>query len=244
MKSVVVWWTAILIVLVGAQVEAGTIISDRQALNELLGISAITEDFERFDLGPFDAISGGIELNSTTVLDSPPQGPGLVVPGVTFRPIRSGPTNLVIFSPSFFIFPPGSTQTLGTDAVTDTLEIDFISGVDAVGLDVFGFNASFFEPMTVGLTLFGIDGVTVIETDTVVFEPGFTGSKFFGVQSQEAIGSLRVTNPGVPGCCMPVVDNLSFGSVSPVPEPSTWLLVGIGLAGMATARRLRQSRST
>jgi hypothetical protein len=231
-------WAAIFIVLVGTQADAGTIISDREALNKLLGASAITEDFEKFNLGQLDAISGGIELDSTTVLHNPPQGPGLVVPGVAFRPIRSGPTNLVIFGPSFFLFPPGSTQTLGTDAVTDTLGIDFIGGVDAVGLDVFGFNANFFAPMPVVLTLFGIDDITVIETDAVIFEPGFTGSKFFGVQSLDAIGSLQVTNPGVPGCCMPVIDNLAFGNTRFVPLPSGWLLVGIGFAGMAIARRV------
>ena len=137
----------------------------------------------------------------------------------------------------------GSTQTLGTDAVTDTLEIDFIGGVDAVGLDVFGFNAIVFAPMPVVLTLFGIDDTTAVETDAVIFDSGFTGSKFFGVESLDAVGSLRVTNPGVPGCCMPVIDNLTFGHTRPVPQPSAWLLVGIGFTGMAIARRIQSPPS-
>ena len=72
----------------------------------------------------------------------------------------------------------------------------------------------------------------------------FTQAPFFGVWSDEAILGVRVwsgDNPtDLPGVRANLIDNLSvsrIASEADVPEPTTWLLCGTGLALVALRRR-------
>lgn len=70
----------------------------------------------------------------------------------------------------------------------------------------------------------------------------FTKAPFFGVWSDEPIIGLRVWSgenaTDLPGLRANLIDNLSVSRIpSDVPEPTTWLLFGTGLAMVAFRRR-------
>lgn len=72
----------------------------------------------------------------------------------------------------------------------------------------------------------------------------FTQAPFFGIWADEAILGVRVwsgNNPtDLPGVRANLIDNLSVSRISAdadVPEPTTWLLFGTGLALVAFRRR-------
>jgi hypothetical protein len=136
---------------------------------------------------------------------------------------------------------PGTGNTskvLGPNAFADTFNLTF-ANANAVGFDVFPGPAA----GNVAISVFDTAN-TPLGVFTVAAPIGGT---FFGVvNTTGGIGRINIaslsTTPGE------LIDNLAFGtagSTVPVPEPTTMLLLGTGLAWIgAAARKRRKARNT
>lgn len=100
---------------------AGVLVNDRGALQDLLAANAVTENFERFELGQAPQLDLGTELDSSTVI--PGQGPGLVIEGIRFN----GQGHVLGIDNLDYL---GSSQVLVDRGTGErTLLIDFLSPV-------------------------------------------------------------------------------------------------------------------
>jgi len=199
---------------------AATIVPDRATLNDLLGETAINEDFESFDLhGQPVAVLG-------PSVDSESQ-PGLVVDGVSFSAFG----NYLSIRDAGFL---GGTQELDVGGSGPrTLMIDFAPNITAFGIDFVPF-------VTVGtdvnLTVLGADDVTVLmQTSIVAYS-----RQFIGIADTQDIGAVLISaSPPDFNIFDVIIDNVIFGSSKVVsePEPGTFALVGLGLLGLGTTRR-------
>jgi hypothetical protein len=204
--------------------EAGAIVADRTALNALLGASAVNENFEAFRVADGTEQGVGTSLDSTSVVSG--QGPGLVVPGFELVDIAAG-SQLEWQGNNYFNLP---TKTIGTSTSLG-LVVRFTGFVTAVGMDVLAYGG---YPNHTTVTVFATDDTTVLDTIGPIFGSGNTPivPGFAGYFDADGIGQLLVTIPQ--GEFGPVIDNLEFGHV---PEPGTFALVGLALAGMGLAKR-------
>jgi hypothetical protein len=118
--------------------------------------------------------------------------------------------------------------------------IDFDTPIDAFGVDLMAFSGNF--PETATAQIMAADDVTVLDTVGGIALPSDSNSStpatyvFLGYQHTSGIGSVRLipTNQD----WSPVIDNLTFGQVSDVPEPVTALSL-LGLAATSLPRRRR-----
>ena len=130
---------------------------------------------------------------------------------------------------------------------------DAVNNFEAV---VVAFSAPYYAVGFDDLDLTDINGDLEYAIINVVFSSGsfnfvrtnpggdFTQAPFFGIWSDEPIIGIRVwsgDNPtDLPGVRANLIDNLSVSRISAdadVPEPTTWLLFGMGLALVAFRRR-------
>lgn len=126
----------------------------------------------------------------------------------------------------------GSGDFIGSNQPYEVVTISFTSGnVTAVGGNFFAVdNIDDFYANPVTLTL--------SDATTVTFTPSSRLDSYRGFTSDAVITSLTLTMPTVAFTSRyPSLDNLTVGVAVPVPEPSSWLLMGLGIAGLAAARR-------
>lgn len=164
-----------------------------------------------------------------------------VAPGAYFQNfdnLSDPDVGAVLFSGngfSYSAFAPSdiylSGGFLGTSQINEALTLTFTSGnVTAIGGNFFVTDLSDnFLSVAVHLTL--SDGTTVDFTPTSLTD------SYRGFISNVTITSLTMSGPGASRYAG--LDNLTIGAA--VPEPGTWALMGLGLAGLAAAARRRKA---
>ncbi len=175
---------------------------------------------------------------ATTVYSSSASFLANVQPGSyteTFTGLANPATGPVSFSGSGFSYSASAPSDiyleggfLGANQVAETLTIAFTGGnVSAVGGNFFATNISdAFQSVAITLKL--------SDNTTVIFTPTSAADSYRGFASDLNITSLTVSAAGA--SLYAGVDNLTVG-VSAVPEPGSWALMGLGVAGLLLARR-------
>jgi hypothetical protein len=200
-----------------APARADTVVFTSRTLFNGAATNLTTLDFE-----------GIASTNSVANFTSP-----LTLQGVTFSGPMNGGLTISVVDSGFFapLFQFNSGAVLGGFGFID---VTLPAGITAVGTDLMSTNPSG-SPFQVVLA----NGETFVVNTPLRPERGF-----FGIVTDVAIASIRFTtlpagpnqSPGIP-----LLDNFSFGQAQPaaVPEPATILLLGTGLAGIATRARRR-----
>lgn len=164
-----------------------------------------------------------------------------VAPGAyteTFTGLDPLPAGAIAFNGGGFSYQVAASQDLfslgafvETSQINEALTITFTSGnVTAVGGNFFAVDLND-DFQSVSLTLTLNDGTT--ET----FTPNSLADSYRGFISDAAFTSLVISAPGT--SLYAGFDNLTVGVPAPtgVPEPTSWALVGLALAGLLVTRR-------
>ena len=129
----------------------------------------------------------------------------------------------------------GNGTLIGTNLPAETLTVTFTGApVTAVGgnfwaTDVF----DAFQPTPITLTL--------SNGTTTTFTPASeTVGSFRGFTSSLAISSLTIASTAAVYAGM---GNLTVGATAPIPEPSTWLLMGLGVGALLLRNARRNAQA-
>ncbi len=195
------------------------------------------------------SLASASAFTATSITDTPAAFLAQVAPGYyteSFDGLASPPSGPVAFAAGGFAYTasaPGDIY-LGGDflgaAMDDVaLTIDFTSGnVTALGANFFASDFfDGFQAASITLTL----GDGTVE----VFTPASAADSFRGFVSDVAITTLVVRAPAFLSTGFGDVvlyaglDNLTVGVATVVPEPTSGVLMALGLAGLLLARRRR-----
>ncbi|MCA9135590.1 MAG: PEP-CTERM sorting domain-containing protein [Planctomycetales bacterium] len=175
-------------------------------------------------------------ITQSTLIDFEHLAPGNVNLGssVVFGDVTISATPGRVFSTTQFGAP--TVQISSQD--NTPLTIQLAPGHTAIGMDVGTLNA-IGTPQ--GFLLRG-PSRQLLNTTNFVADNDFLGTPnttFFGfVSDSDEILSLQIS-PG--GTAFPTIDNVIFGSIAAVPEPSTLpLLIGLGSMAMSFSRKRRR----
>jgi hypothetical protein len=145
-------------------------------------------------------------LNSTSNNSDFPAG--AILPGITITDTNG-----------FDMYTTGGP--IGLFYLEDTLAINFSPGVFAFGADVFGGSGS--TPLAGILAMDVFNGTTDLTPNSKFFSTAAGGTDFIGFSSTTAVTSVQFTfqpaNDALAGSAY--VDNITFGSATSTPEPST-----------------------
>ena len=223
-------------------VFALTYYSDRSSFDAAYPGLAI-EDFEKAILGPNNVSIGfapPLDINTNNGVFAP----GDILNGVSFNTTLPPPP-----SEQFQVYGSGFIPGVTSKSLVDTadapggtaLVVDFLgTGIPAAGFDFYVFLANPIHLISAPthMSVFGSGNVLVGETTV---DSSSSAPVFFGVASSSDM-ITRITILGeYPGYYQwEGIDNVTFNSSSsPVPEPTTLLLLGSGLIGLAGYGRKR-----
>ena len=177
---------------------------------------------------PTQLTDPSVDINFDTTF--PASIPNVTITGISAGYINSAGYSAPITYPSYV-----SGNTYRVDP--GTLAINFSTPVFEVGFGLW--DPSF---QGTGFEVFDINGISL--TGGFVQAPtGLTGGSFatyLGVhETSNVISQVIITaaNGDLVG-----LDNISFSSAAPVPEPATMLLFGTGLAGLVGTRIRRKKK--
>lgn len=208
-----------LIVLLASGVgQAGTVYTGAAAWNAAVtGVTTI--NFE------------GIAPDGVYVYYGSGPGASVAVGGVSFAVGPASPDGMLFVSGDNTYYPMASvnSQRPTTTGAPNDLLITLPSAVTAVAFDFGDFNGQ-----TATITLSG--GTFYTETAAP-----YGTTAFFGVTAPGGITSVDITEPAA-GYTINVTD-FSYGTAATAPEPSSLLLFGAGLAGVAGILRRRRRTS-
>ena len=213
---------------------AGSLVGSRAALNTLLGATATTETFEAYPIVDGTATIDSTlvtNLNSSTIFNG--VGPGLINSALSI----DTPGNLQWNGANYFGQP--SQDILSNN---ETITVNFLNGTGAFGIDLLAYNgysntATAVVKDRLGNTLGSFSNLILDGSQNPVVPT------FFGYTDGGGIGSVTFTS-GTQSWS-PIIDNLTFGPASAVPEPSTIASAALAVfAGLGTviSRRRRASR--
>jgi hypothetical protein len=202
------------------------IVLTRPALQVILGGPGTLEDFESYNIGVGNAVVLNTSvLNNATIANG--QGPGLVIPGVTF----TDGSNLQWDGAGYYGSP--SKEILGNG---QPLAINFSAPTIAFGVDLREFLG---YPDVARVDVYAPDDTTLIGSIPGIVQSGTGVPVFAGWEDAGGIG--RVVISGVNYNWTPIIDNLEFGrSTSGVPELSSalvWAMMTVGGVAVAWRRR-------
>lgn len=212
--------------LFGSAAHAG-VVASRADLQAAIGGAGTTETFEGLPVSgggaaDFSCASGALSAGSSCG-------------GVSTTSLAAGAT--YTSTGSFQVDGAGYYGAPSKELLSNSgsLGISFTGAVNAVGLDLRAFSG-YGDHATI--TVYGTDGVTVLDTVTNFTLSGSGVPAFFGYESSAGIGGLSLSPTSYPWS--PLVDNVEWGSTtSAVPEPTSLALMGLSLGLFALARRKR-----
>lgn len=242
---------ALALILSSSALARAGFLSNRAQLDSVLGSFAVTENFEKFNVAAgtatplTDAQGNPIQsLNSTTVAfgnDGVRQGPGLVIPGVTFS--TTGFQALQWNGQNYNGQPSKNLQ-----AESKPIRVTFDTRTLAFGLDMTVFQGF---PDTANVTIFSADNTTVLATGSfnvpdTTDTNGHVIPVFLGYQDESGrgIGSVLIDN--VQQTWSINIDNVEFGFGGPaiIPEPASMTLLGTAFLGMGLYAIRRRKQKT
>ena len=205
-----------LAVLTPATSFALTFYTDRPTFN-LANPGLPIEDFEEGNVGAGGVISFDGPLDSTS--NNTGFMPGDILPGISFV---ASTTDLALTGDGFLGIP---TKAIGPNSFGDTFDILFTTPVLAAGMDVL-------TPLNASVVTASVFGEGNVLLGSTMINASATPT-FFGVSNMAAITRINLDAEANGG---EIIDNIAFGSPgngqAPIPEPSTIVLLGSGLAGL------------
>lgn len=160
--------------------------------------------------------------------------PGEIVAGITFD---------MTTGHDAYVAAPGqsanTSRAIGVNTPTAAgWKVSFDAPTNAFGVDVyqnFGGGNQSGSSISVTVNLYNLSSA-LIDSSLITVPSGSNG--FFGVYSASGISYLTIDNAD----SFDVIDNVEFGTAPAIPEPSTYALMALGLAGIAGVARRRQAR--
>jgi len=203
----------------------GQQLNSRADLNAYLaGGSSFTDDFEGYVVGQGDSILTGLTTLDSTSVDQG-NGPNLVGPGASYS---VGSPILGDIRWNGYFYYNLSTQTIGSD--NNEIDINYTSPVQAMGIDLADLGGSGGFHQNYILTVY--NGSNVV--GTIMGTLNGATPIFNGWENAGGITEVTLVDTGSTGeYWSPIIDNSQYGKAQAVPEPSAFILIGLGVVGLA-----------
>lgn len=231
---------AVAVIVCHTQPCESAVISDLNSL--IAGLSAGTRFDNDFDLSTTENYL--VDDASLDSLDSstfvPGYGTGIVSEGVRLSSTRAD-RNLVLLRQTGIRITSGAIyHRASSPSPNSTLRISFTTKVTHAGFDYFEFASANGRGATIDVWK---TGASVADSFFVIPGVGTENREFFGFQNLGGIDYIDVTSePYDQTAFSTIIDNLTFGDATAVPEPSSFVLISVGVLASGFATRRRRKR--